>query len=679
MITTEREYLVAKQHLEKFTAALKKCREQPDSCYDNETEVMRAAGVGVESMFDDIRLAVEEYEYLTQSPNPKIEIRSFRDIGTGLIKARLVKNYTRGELATIVGLQENQIKFYEENRYQGIGYHRLQELLGILDLSIPDYVVIPNDGQSFSLILEKLGLVGLSEKFVQQRLVPAKDRPLIDDGLDMQGNSELNVVGNLIETLGQVFSWKPEQIIGDEQLGVGLCTDPIFSVSGDLGADNAPVELYATYAIHLARVIANATTEGSHDKNTFNAATVKEAVIEKYGDLTFTSITNFAWDNRISVLPIQDDFPIRAMYWWSGNKRVILLNFRPKQPERYLFDLLRCLYFATINTGQESGAVIDVGDKYLDQLGNRNESSAFQFAADILLDGRYHELSERCMSLSGGEPSALHRTVPAVARKENVSPKCLAVCLAYELARKGIDWRRELLTITETEREAYNDCLAVFYDRFSFLVDDPIDNNLVQSALEEPRLSRKEKAQWKTVFQRFMSPRDCLSMVSDLREKIGSNFHVQSGLEFVREAWILGMYGSEIGADQVRIYPESNYDGEVMSGEDRIRVEITEIMDANRRRGDEYRQGNGGFEEIDEETSEAELLAFPRHFRQCVSNKVGKDYPEGVGLLIYLNTILSLFHKSEIRHIVEREVKPALDKFRFVDVLWGDEVIRFSD
>ena len=679
MITTAREYLVAQQHLEKFTAALSKSREQRDSCYDDETEVMKAQGLGVESMFNDIRLAVEEYEYLTQSPNPKIEIRSFRDIGKGLIKARLVKNYSREELATILGLQENQIKYYEENHYQGIGYHRLHELLRILELNIPDDVVIPNDGQSFSLILEKLGQVGLSEKFVQQRLVPAKDRPLIDDGLDMHGNSELNVVGNLIETLGQVFNWKPEQIIGDEQLGVGRCIYPHFSISGDRGADYAPGELYAIYARHLAGVIANATTEGSHDKNTFNATTVKEAVIEKYGDFTFTSITNFAWDNGISVLPIQDDFPIRAMHWWSGNKRVILLNFRPNQPLRYLFDLLRCLYFATIDKGQESGAVIDLGDKYMDQLGNRHEYCAFQFAANTLLDGRYHELSERCMSLSGGQTSALQRTVPAVARKENVRPEYLTVSVAYELARRGIDWWGESSKITEPEGEPYNDCLAVFYDRFSFLVDDPIDNCLVQSALEEPRLTRKEKAKWKTIFQKFMSPRDCLSMVSDLREKIGSNFHVQSGLEFVREAWILGTYGSIIGADEVRIYPESNYDGEVVLGNNRSRVEITEIMDANRRRGEEYRQRNGGLEEIDEETAEAELLAFPEHFRKCVSNKVSKDYPDGVGLLIYLNTILSLFYKSEIRKIIEREVKPALGKFRFVDVLWGDEVIRFSD
>ena len=679
MITTAQEYFVAQKHLEKFTAALKKIREQGDSCYGDEPEVMRAAGVGVESMFNDIRLAVEEYEYLTQSPNPKIEIRSFRDIGTGLVKARLVKNYTRGELATILGLQETQIKHYEENHYQGIGYHRLQELLGILDLNIPDEVVIPDDRQSFSRILKRLGQVGLSEKFVQQRLVPAKDRPLIDDGLDMHGNSELNVVGNLIETLGQVFNWKPEQIIGHELLGVGRCTDPIFSVSVDWRADNAPVELYAIYAIHLARVIAKATTEGTQGRNTFNAATIKEVVIEKYGDLTLTSITNFAWDNGISVLPIRDDFPIRAMYWWSGNKRVILLNFRPKQPGRYLFDLLRGLYFAMIDTGQESGAVIDLGDKYVDHLGNRNESSAFQFAASILWVGRYHELAERCMSLSGGETSALQRIVRDVAGKENVPREYLAISVANELALRGIDWWSEASKIAETEGEPYKDCLAVFYDHFSFVVDDPIDNHLVQSALEEPRLARKEKAKWKTIFQKFMSPRACLSMVSDLREEIGSNFHVQSGLEFVREAWILGMYGAKIGADEVRIFSESNYDGEVVCAENRNRVEITEIMDANRRRREEYHQPDGSLEEIDQEVAEAELLAFPGHFRKCVSIKVGKDYPEGVGLLIYLNTILSLFYKSEVREIIEREVKPALGKFQFVDVLWGDEVIRFWD
>ncbi len=145
----------------------------------------------------------------------------------------------------------------------------------------------------------------------------------------------------------------------------------------------------------------------------------------------------------------------------------------------------------------------------------------------------------------------------------------------------------------------------------------------------------------------------------------------------MREAWILGTYGSKTRADEVRLYPESYFDGEVSNGEHYSRIEITEIQDLNRRRGDEYRRHDQSLEEISEDWAKDALKSFPSHFRKCINKKIEKDYPNGVGLLIYLNTLLTLFYKSELRQIIDKEVKQVRSKFPFVDVLWGEKVIRY--
>lgn len=677
MITTAREYQVAQKHLERFTATLSELCARPIGDSNEELRSMLAGREGLESLLIDIKLEIEEYEYLTQTPNPIIKISSFRDIGKSLVKGRLAKKYSREELAEILGMTEKQVRQQEEDHYFAIEHKRLHELIEILDLNIPKNVTIPCEEQSLSRIIEKLKQVGLTEKFVKQRLIPAKDRPLINDELNVPGNSQLTVVGKLIETLGHVFDWKPHQIFSDERLRVSRSNIPGFTDIIEDEADRITEQLYATYILNLAKAVADSPSQSNHDTKTVPADSVKKSVIDTYGDFTVGSVTKYVWDCGISVLPIQDDVPFQAAYLSNDNGKVIVLNIRSRQSGKSLFALLKFFYIATNNVGQGNSSVIEFGNRLIGGIEAQHELDAAQFATKILLDGREEELIEHCLSIVDGDMSALRGVVPAVAGKENIPVDYLAIGCASELSKRGVDWWNEASSVIGTTENPFNECVTVFFERFSFLVDNIIDNYLLQSALEEPRLTKKDKKHWREFFQKFITPTDCLSLVSDLKQKIGDNFHIQSGLEFAREAWILGTYGSKTQADEVRLYPESYFDGEVRNGDHCLRVEITEIQDENRRRGDEYRQRVQDLEHITEDWAEDALKSFPDHFRKCLNKKLNKDYPKDVGLLIYLNTLLTLFYKSEIRQILDEEVKRALSKFTFVDILLGDDIIRY--
>lgn len=89
MITTVQEYRVAQKNVEVFTATLNALCARPIVNSEKERRSLQIDREGLESLLADIKQEIEEYEYLTQTPIPVIEVSSFRDIGKSLVKGRL--------------------------------------------------------------------------------------------------------------------------------------------------------------------------------------------------------------------------------------------------------------------------------------------------------------------------------------------------------------------------------------------------------------------------------------------------------------------------------------------------------------------------------------------------------------------------------------------------------------
>ena len=140
MITNERQYSITKAWAEKFSRALVESTNQgPSTLHPRALKAMRD---GAESQLQDLRDEIAEYETLRSGDVTSLEANSILELTTALVKARIVRNWTQKELATQMGLPEQQIQRYEATQYKGVAVERLQEVADALRLRVREVITL---------------------------------------------------------------------------------------------------------------------------------------------------------------------------------------------------------------------------------------------------------------------------------------------------------------------------------------------------------------------------------------------------------------------------------------------------------------------------------------------------------------------------------------------------------
>ena len=96
-------------------------------------QLLQAEKKGIQALIDRLQLEVVEYDDLKQQRTP-IQISSIEELAIGLIKARIAMGMTQKELATKIGIQEQQIQRYEDNKYASASLARLTEIAHALEI-----------------------------------------------------------------------------------------------------------------------------------------------------------------------------------------------------------------------------------------------------------------------------------------------------------------------------------------------------------------------------------------------------------------------------------------------------------------------------------------------------------------------------------------------------------------
>ena len=152
----------------------------------------------------------------------------------------------------------------------------------------------------------------------------------------------------------------------------------------------------------------------------------------------------------------------------------------------------------------------------------------------------------------------------------------------------------------------------------------------------------------------------------------------QPGLGFIREAELANQFGRLLGARKARnLVFESRPDFQLHIDEGIRSFEAVEILDPERRRSAEYRQGC----EIREESSDDMTRRrenFPAWIKDACKKKSYIDYPIGTELLLYLNVGPMDGTDEQIVTTFPESVQPAVDRFKLVHVLWKLRVYTFS-
>lgn len=141
MISNEREYRITKAAVEDFERSLVGIEERNDDLHPLLRKAMRE---GTESQLEELREQLAEYDALRRGHIAVLELDSLENLPTALIQGRIAAGLTQKELATRLGLKEQQIQRYEATRYAGASLSRIQTVENALGLKIHLRVVLRN-------------------------------------------------------------------------------------------------------------------------------------------------------------------------------------------------------------------------------------------------------------------------------------------------------------------------------------------------------------------------------------------------------------------------------------------------------------------------------------------------------------------------------------------------------
>jgi HTH-type transcriptional regulator / antitoxin HigA len=145
VITNQRQYLNTRARAEKFRVAA----EQAHSAGPRDGVDPRVhAGMvdAMESEASDLRRQARRYERLKDGRVTKRKLRGLSELPDALIEARIARNWTQADLASRLGVAEQQVQRYEHDRYRSVGFSRIVEIANVLGIKIDSAVALPSHG-----------------------------------------------------------------------------------------------------------------------------------------------------------------------------------------------------------------------------------------------------------------------------------------------------------------------------------------------------------------------------------------------------------------------------------------------------------------------------------------------------------------------------------------------------
>jgi HTH-type transcriptional regulator / antitoxin HigA len=139
MITTDRQYKAAQIQAEKLRRAADAFDERAAVNAGTHPQVARAHLASLRESHAELCGEIAAYEALTKSPTDMLgrvlRAKNLTELPKVLINARIAMHLTQGDLATLLGMKEQQIQRYEANLYHGASLARLNQVAEALNIS----------------------------------------------------------------------------------------------------------------------------------------------------------------------------------------------------------------------------------------------------------------------------------------------------------------------------------------------------------------------------------------------------------------------------------------------------------------------------------------------------------------------------------------------------------------
>lgn len=359
-----------------------------------------------------------------------------RQIGLRIRELRESRNLPSKELAERAGITPQSLSRIELGRHDVV-FTTLQRILAAMGCSLKDLAGPPREPASVKPVLKKLAAVGIDREFAWSRLLPGKLRSQIG------GEDDPEVARRLSEQLaasaGRVFGWSRTALFGDAalQLPSAWAQASRFKVQGRTNELRATA--YTVYAHYLALLVLNATPVAEQQPVPSDPDVLREAVIARYGSLTFPHLLRYTWDLGVPVLPLRDPGAFHGACWRSEGRNVIVLKQVTDALARWLFDLGHELKHVASDLSDLRPSVIE-GEEISPFVEGEDEWEASEFASRLILYGRAEELAKEAVRVAQGSVERLKSVVQRVAAAEHVPVDALANYIAFRLSMQGQNW-----------------------------------------------------------------------------------------------------------------------------------------------------------------------------------------------------------------------------------------------
>ncbi len=470
MITNERQLQNAKLRLGQFRDAL--ARFESDGYGDMDAVVAKAQKDALAQQIRELDATVQEYEDLKQGRISAFELDKLDDLPLGLIKARIASNLTQRELAQRLELKEQQIQRYEAELYQSCSFARLVDIANALNIKIRERIELQDLTKSVPDILKRLNGMGLDTEFLKAR---------IDREIGTSNASPERLIGRT----AMLFGLSASQLLHDqvpEPPGLGAA---MARFKMPRGRDARNVAAYTAYAHKLASVCASAcaklpTRVVPHDWKNFRGS-----VINSYGKFDLESVTHFAWDCGVAVLPLNDSGAFHGATWRFAGRNVVVVKQRSSFESRWLSDLVHELCHAGEEPEKLEFEVVELPETSEERRELPSEQYAERFSSEAILNGRAEELTKICVSNAKGKVQLLKDVVQKVAKRENVNQGVLANYIAFRLSMQGINWWGTATNLQQNTSSPLNTVRDIFFERFDFQRLSDEEYNILSLALND--------------------------------------------------------------------------------------------------------------------------------------------------------------------------------------------------
>lgn len=467
MIKNERQYRITKAQADKFDRALQAARQIATNVHP----LLRTAREqALASQLHDLRQQLQEYDALRTGITPVLEIDSLAALPQALIKARIASGLSQKDLAERLDLKEQQVQRYEATDYESASFSRLLEVCQALGIQIRQDLLIQAPNITVRRIRERLQEAGLGKDFIA-RLLPT--------------NAGESHALKTLQTIRRIFGWGPDVFLGSTAL------QPAWAMVGSArfklpqNASQQESYTYAMYALHLCRLVLQASPFTPVGVIPENPSQLREQMLhETQGTLSLRGALFYLWKRGIPVLPLDDAGTFHGACWRIGGRNIIVLKQRTKSSARWLHDLLHELYHALQEPALAERTVLEPDEMAEERKTSPEERNAMRFAGAVVLNGRAEELAQQSVAVAKNEIRYLKRAVQQVASQEQVPVDALANYLAFRLALQGEDWWGTANNLQQQDNDPWEDARDVLLQQINLTLLTDEDRELLVQALQ---------------------------------------------------------------------------------------------------------------------------------------------------------------------------------------------------